>query len=205
MQYLLILVLLVVIVIILVKRTQKRRRVHFILHYEFHELIEKKLRAKYPHLEEKDIKLVFQALRDYFYICFLAKKKAIAMPSQVVDVAWHEFILMTKEYESFCSQAFGNFLHHTPTEAMKTKTTATDGIKRAWKFACEYEKINPKEPNSLPLLFAIDSLLNIEDGYKYSLDCKKTNGDYCASHIGCSSSSCSSDGSGCSSCSGGGD
>jgi len=205
MQYLVLVVILVAIVIILTKRTQKRRRVYFIENYEFHNLIETKLKNKYPHLKDEDIKLVFQALRDYFYFCFNAKKKAVAMPSQVVDVAWHEFILMTKEYESFCYQSFGGFLHHTPTETMKNKTTATQGIKRAWKLACMKEGIDSKTPSKLPLLFAIDALLNIEDGYKYSLDCKKTNGDYCASHIGCSSSGCSSGDSSCSSCSGGGD
>ena len=205
MQYLLLFILLVAIVLILTKRTQKRRRIHFIKNYEFHHLIKKKLHNKYKHLKDEDIDLVFQALRDYFYICFLAKNKAVAMPSQVVDVAWHEFILITKEYETFSSQAFGKFLHHTPTEVMKTKTIATEGIKRAWQLACKKENINVKEPTSLPLLFAIDSLLNIEDGYKYTLDCKKTTGDYCASHIGCSSSSCSSADSSCRSCSGGGD
>ncbi|MGF1766345.1 hypothetical protein L4D06_03005 [Enterovibrio makurazakiensis] len=68
------------------------------------------------------------------------------------------------------------------------------------------ESINPIHPAKLPLLFAIDAKLNIEDGFIYSLDCQKTSSSYCASHIGCSSgcagSSCASgDGGGC----GGGD
>ncbi|MOA66413.1 hypothetical protein D3C78_1931600 [compost metagenome] len=45
----------------------------------------------------------------------------------------------------------------------------------------------------LPLLFAIDALLNIEDGYRYSLNCQDRSsplyGDgYCAGHIGCGGS-----------------
>ena len=40
------------------------------------------------------------------------------MPSQAVDAAWHEFILMTREYQSFCDEAFGYYLHHTPEQAL---------------------------------------------------------------------------------------
>ncbi len=84
------------------------------------------------------------------------------MPSQVVDDAWHEFILSTRIYGDFCRRAFGYFLHHTPAEAMATPT------------------------------FAIDGLLNIPGGFTYRLHCDRDtsgigSGVYCASHIGCSS------------------
>ena len=36
------------------------------------------------------------------------------MPSKAVDEAWHEMILMTREYTEFCERAFGRYLHHTP-------------------------------------------------------------------------------------------
>lgn len=35
-------------------------------------------------------------------------------PSLVVDLAWHEFILCTKLYHSFCNDKFGKYIHHTP-------------------------------------------------------------------------------------------
>jgi hypothetical protein len=83
--------------------------------------------------------------------------------------------------------------------------------------ACALEQINPKKPARLPLLFAIDALLNINNGFIYQLDCKnKGAGAYCASDIGCASgcggsgdmfdsgnSSDSSDSSGCGSDCGG--
>jgi len=128
------------------------------------------------------------------------------MPSQAVDVAWHEFILFTRAYQAYCARAIGRFLHHTPTEAMKTPTLAQEGIRRAWRLACAKEGIAPAAPTRLPLLFAIDGLLAIEDGYRYSLDCRDKSsplyGDgYCAGHIGCASG-CGGD-SGCSSDAGG--
>ena len=35
-------------------------------------------------------------------------------PSYVVDLAWHEFILFTKYYYTFCNKHYGRFIHHTP-------------------------------------------------------------------------------------------
>ena len=113
------------------------------------------------------------------------------MPSQAVDEAWHEFILSTRFYNQFCQKAFGRYLHHTPTAAMPSPTLAQQGIKRTWRLACAVEKINPKRPEKLPLLFAIDGLLNIPDGFVYQLNCQETaqnkTSGYCATHIGCTS------------------
>ena len=36
------------------------------------------------------------------------------MPSKAVDEAWHEMILITREYTYFCERAFGRYLHHNP-------------------------------------------------------------------------------------------
>jgi len=137
------------------------------------------------------------------------------MPSQVVDDAWHEFILFTRSYERFCQQAYGKFLHHTPAEAMRSPTSAQDGIKRAWRLACLKEKIHPKTPTRLPLLFALDAELAIANGFIYSLNCIPGSGSYCVNNIGCGggcSAGCGADGNSCSSdggcsggCGGGGD
>jgi len=196
-------------------RANKARQLKYIEQYHFHNGIRHKLSQKHPQLTEPQLDMVFQGLKDYFRICRQAKKRMVSMPSQVVDDAWHEFILSTRIYEKFCSKAMGRFLHHTPAEAMPAPTFAKAGIKRAWRLACALEQINPKKPARLPLIFAIDALLNINNGFIYQLDCKKNGtGAYCASHIGCSSgcggsgdmfdSGNSSDSSGCGSDCGGG-
>jgi hypothetical protein len=196
-------------------RANKARQLKYIEQYHFHKGIRHKLSQKHPQLTEPQLDMVFQGLKDYFRICRQAKNRMVSMPSQVVDDAWHEFILSTRIYEKFCSKAMGRFLHHTPAEAMPAPTLARDGIKRAWRLACALEQINPKKPARLPLIFAMDALLNINNGFIYQLDCKKNGtGAYCASHIGCSSgcggsgdgvdSGNSSDSSGCGSDCGGG-
>lgn len=35
-------------------------------------------------------------------------------PSEIVDVAWHEFILHTADYMAYCEQVFGRYIHHRP-------------------------------------------------------------------------------------------
>jgi hypothetical protein len=35
-------------------------------------------------------------------------------PSQTIDLVWHEFILCTRTYESFCQHHFGRMIHHEP-------------------------------------------------------------------------------------------
>ena len=187
-------------------KEREKRRLVFIENYKFSPVLIRRVKEKYDYLNDADILKVMKGLRDYFYICNQAKGKMVAMPSEIVDVAWHEFLLFTREYQIFCKKGIGRFLHHTPTEVMKSKTSAQEGIKRAWRLACAKEKINPKYPTTLPLIFAIDDLLKIEGGFSYQLNCK-TNpvtssstscGGYCAAHIGCTSGCAGeSGGSGC--------
>ncbi|MGR8934886.1 MAG: glycine-rich domain-containing protein [Gammaproteobacteria bacterium] len=186
--FIILLVLLTVSIVLV--RARQATQLKFIRNYPFHPGIKQKLRRKHPTLSDADIDLVFQGLRDYFLICRKAKRKMVSMPSQAVDDAWHEFILFTLIYERFCSKSLGRFLHHTPAEAMRTPTAAQEGIKRAWRLACVYEGIDRKAPTRLPLIFAIDAMLNIENGFMYRLDCRDSHSPafgsgYCATHIGC--------------------
>jgi len=194
----------------ILSRVIKNKRQQFIAEYVFPKKVSEKVLEVYPHLKSKDVELVLKVLQDYFLMCNMAKMKSVSMPSQVVDIAWHEFILFTRNYNLFCKKSFGKFLHHTPAEAMKTQTTAQEGIIRAWKHACVLESIDPASPYKLPLIFAIDSQLKIPDGFKYVLNCYPGGDGYCAGHIGCTASpGCAgSADSGCNGgggCSGGGD
>ncbi|MDX1755645.1 MAG: hypothetical protein R3175_06270 [Marinobacter sp.] len=185
----------------LYRRAAMARRERLIDAFRFPEAIAAKVAEKYPHLQAREIDQVMAGLREYFHLCNLAGPRMVAMPSQVVDVAWHEFILFTRKYQLFCKKALGRFLHHTPAEAMRSPTVAQKGIRTAWKLACQRENITPRSPQSLPLLFALDTQLNIPDGFRYELDCKQAGADgYCAGHIGCGSGcggGCSGDSGGC--------
>jgi hypothetical protein len=167
-------------------RYGRRQRTAFIDGYVFPATLPDKLRKKYPHLTQDQTDLAMDALREYFQLCNQAGRRMVAMPSQAVDAAWHEFILFTRNYQSFCRRGLGRFLHHTPAEAMRTPTQAQEGIKRAWRLACFREGIDPKTPTRLPLLFALDAELNISNGFRYVLNCQgAADPPYCAGSIGC--------------------
>jgi hypothetical protein len=82
------------------------------------------------------------------------------MPSQAVDVAWHRFILLTREYHDFCEHAFGHYLHHTPEAAMKEPMT--QALRRTVKVADRCQA--SLAVASIPFLFAIDSSLGLAEG-----------------------------------------
>lgn len=164
-----------------------KRRLDTIRTHPFPQSVRMRFRDVRPQLDAAQEHQVFEGLRDYFILCAQARSRFVSMPSQVADDAWHALILHTRYYQDFCSKAFGRFLHHTPAEAMSSQTQATEGIRRAWRLACALEHINPKQPERLPRLFALDGALNIENGFRYDTRCTPGSGNYCASHIGCSS------------------
>jgi len=166
-------------------KDQNQRQESFITTYDFPHALLKKVHRAYPHIPPIDSPLILTGLREFFLLCHEAEGNTVSMPSQVVDVAWHEFILSTRAYEEFCQNAFGRFLHHMPAEAMQGTEYASEGIKRTWALACKREGIDPKTPTRLPLLFSLDAKLEIGDGYKYSVDCRQPGSyPYCAMHIG---------------------
>lgn len=195
-------------------RTQRKRTSRqYIESFDFIPLLDTRLATRRPELSEAQRYDVLEGLRDWFLINHTAGRRKLAMPSQAVDDAWHEFILFTRNYQDFCRRGLRRFLHHVPAEAMNSPTDAQAGIKRSWRLACQHESLDPKQPERLPRLFAIDGTLGIAGGFAYHLDCMARGaagaGGYCAGHIGCgggcSSAGCSSDGGGCSSGGCGGD
>lgn len=181
------------------KQWRSAKRADFIRTYMFPPGLLDKLLAVRPDLTIKDRQLVARALRQFFLVYHRSSYQSIAMPSQVVDDLWHEFILYTKNYQTFCQHAFGRYMHHTPTAVLGQNQRNNDGLRRTWRFACLEENINPMRATRLPLLFALDAKWNIPNGFRYQVDCStlRKNGDgtiYCAGDFsGASASSSASD------------
>ncbi len=175
-------------------------REEYIRRYIFTSEIFSKVREQYPALEEKDLYLVARALREYFIIYLRANKKTIGMPSRIVDVMWHEFILDTRKYTDFCHKAFGAYFHHIPASKSQKGIAVANSMKNTLRLAFLEENINPEKPTRLPLLFAIDEKLKIPKGNIYRLPTSAqgvsgSNNSSCGG-IACGGSSCS-DSSGC--------
>jgi len=134
--------------------------------------LRRKLMDTYPHLTLRDAELVERGLRQFFIACQRSNKRFVAMPSQVVDSMWHEFILHTSAYREWCDLVIGRFIDHVPAEVLGRKASTNDGLRRAWFWSCRDESINPKQPSRLPLLFALDAKFAIPGGFVYMADCK---------------------------------
>jgi hypothetical protein len=187
---------LLVVVVILWQRYVALRRTAYIRTFDLPPGLFERLRKRRPSLSLKDCQLVARGLRQFFLAYLAGGRRYVSMPSQVVDDLWHEFILYTRHYEQFCGRAFGRFLHHTPAVAVGTPGQGDEGLRRCWKYACLEENINPRRASRLPLLFALDGKLGIDDGFRYVADCgplrrasaKDANGAtvYCGSGLGTS-------------------
>lgn len=155
---------------VVLTKIRKNRQKKFIENYCFPEELNEKILAVYPHLLKKYLTYVKQELKLFFKMNSTYRSGIISMPSRIVDVVWHEFILHTRDYHNFCQQGFGYYFHHNPF----SKETASQDIKlslqRAWLYSCKAENIDPKNPHCLPALFSIDSSLNISDGNKFSVE-----------------------------------
>lgn len=148
------------------KRSQRRQ---LIRHYRFPNGLFAELRQRHPQLDGRACSLVAQALRQFFLAYLLGGRQPVAMPSKVVDDLWHAFILNTRQYDAFCRQAFGRFLHHTPAATMGQGRELNTGLRRIWWHLCKEENIDPRAPRRIPLLFAIDRKLGIAGGHYYQL------------------------------------
>jgi hypothetical protein len=149
-----------------------RRRLRYIDAYSWPPGLVAKLRRHYPNLSPEQIDRIGLGLKQFFRAYHRGAYRNVAMPSQAVDVLWHEFILYTKAYDDFCRRAFGRFLHHTPAAVLKPGQNKTnEGLRRVWWHASKEERIDPRSPAGLPLLFALDAELKIPNGYRYVPDC----------------------------------
>ena len=107
------------------QRYGANEREEFIQNYVFSAELSKATLKAHPDLNQEQAGKVLEGLREYFQICLNYRCKNVGMPSKLVDTAWHEFILRTREYQEFCDNAFGKFLHHTPNgqKPLKKKQT----------------------------------------------------------------------------------
>jgi len=151
-------------------RTRLKRQA-FIENYRWPKGLLAKLKHKHPTLSTKEAELVAQGLRQYFRVYLAGGCNNVAMPSQVADDLWHEFILYTKAYGAFCKQAFGGFFHHTPAAVLGANRHINADLRRCWWWACKDENIHPAKPSRLPLLFALDAKFHIPNGFHYVPDC----------------------------------
>ncbi|TAG72630.1 MAG: hypothetical protein EAZ24_12270 [Burkholderiales bacterium] len=159
-------------------RAQRKRKAQrsFIQAYVFPDTLRRKVHQRHPHLAERALDDVFAALREWFLLLQRHPREKFGMPSRVVDDAWHEFILMTRLYQRFCEQGFGNYVHHEPNQANAEQNSAALGrtLERSGGRAALQSVgalgVASGVAVAGAVLFAIDGKLGVENGFTYSPD-----------------------------------
>jgi hypothetical protein len=148
--------------------TAERER--FILDYSFPVALRERIQERYPDLWSSQVGTILEGLRSWFVACLHADGKTLGMPSKAVDEAWHEFILMTREYQAFCDGAFGKYLHHSPVATMSESMDET--LARTVRVLDRHPASSAPAAAALgvPFLFALDEELGVPDGNRYQPD-----------------------------------
>jgi len=136
--------------------------VDFVNTYDFASAVHKAL-DRHPEIYGSG--LAVEGLRQWFRL-HARTASFLAMPSRAVDVLWHEFIVDTVEYASFCENAYGRFIHHVPDSSMDPGRVAALNnlaMARTFRSACSDEGLLEAagSPPRLPLLFAVDHKVGV--------------------------------------------
>lgn len=110
---------------------------------------------------------VQQALRQFFRLQ-LGARRELAMPSVAAAALWQKFAQNPRAYTRFCEQALGKPLPHLAAEALGPDAERNDALRRTWYRCCREEGIDPRQPQRLPLLFALDAAIGFPGGLHYS-------------------------------------
>ena len=143
-------------------------RERFIRESALPQALKRKLRETFPHLGAKDAELAERALRQFFIATLRSRGQYTAVPTRAADVMWEAFARNAPAYAAWCRTALGHVPEHSPAQILGKKAHYNDGLRRTWYWACCDESIDPRNPSRLPLLFAIDTKLDMPDGLRYA-------------------------------------
>lgn len=66
-------------------------------------------------MEESEAISIFEETKKWLWLSSKGIHFVIDDSLLIIDEMWHNFILFTKEYEAFCFQYFGRYIHHQPS------------------------------------------------------------------------------------------
>lgn len=102
--------------------------------------LKEKLKTEGVFTTEREYREAFTEFKKFVALAGIYEDK-ISMNSEKVDAVWHQFILFTREYQTFCNDFLGQFLHHVPKTSF---TPLAEGGKE--KFVRLYQKTFGKIP-----------------------------------------------------------
>ncbi|RYZ66802.1 MAG: hypothetical protein EOP09_12125 [Proteobacteria bacterium] len=73
-------------------------------------------------LEVERAQLLFEDVKRFLKLCSVTDRDMEA--TNIIDDGWHEFLLFSKEYQDFCAEYLGGFVHHRPWIQITDRCTA---------------------------------------------------------------------------------
>ncbi|WP_199619644.1 glycine-rich domain-containing protein [Paenibacillus alkalitolerans] len=92
------------------------------------EHVKMRVLAKHPGMTDREYDWLWLELRRFFLMTAIAR--SVPMYNSKADDIWHEMLLFTREYESFCREFAGRTIHHEPHTAKLSKQESSSA--RAW-------------------------------------------------------------------------
>ena len=133
--------------------------------YRFPASVRQRLAADHGTLTSTDLDQVEAAARQWFRLAARHPKAGLTMPSRITGALWRELARRPTDYETFCAEALGRDFPPPPDTSDAHRSAA---LGETFRLAQQDEGCDPPQ---LPLLFRIDQLLAIPDGYRYLADC----------------------------------
>lgn len=98
------------------------------LNYQAPFLIEKLLKEQIATTAEDGEALFAEAVK-YLVLSHMYPDKRWDMFSRLIDEAWHQFVLFTRQYFEFSQRYFGHYVHHAPgnSPGLARKTEGMEG------------------------------------------------------------------------------
>lgn len=89
-------------------------------------------------VSESEAQERFEETKKFLVMC-ADDRQAGLVPSKKIDAVWHQFILFSRDYFSFC-ELLGGYIHHQPSEVPQPNgyVETLERLKR------NYGSINPK-------------------------------------------------------------
>ena len=117
-------------------RPQENSKLENVLGCKHPEMIER-LRQKRD-MSQEEAERLFEDTLLFLLLCTITRKPI--SPSPKIDIGWHEFLMYSRDYQNFCREYLGRFVHHTPTpmlgvEPMEKKVLSS---KETRKLALNY-------------------------------------------------------------------
>jgi len=84
---------------------------------------------------------LFTEVKRYLVLTRLDPHISWQMYSTRVDAVWHQFVLFTREYASFCDRYLGGFAHHRPSNAPELPSNHQSEGSTFRSFAARYRAV----------------------------------------------------------------